>query len=430
MTLLIKNGRVLDPDTGRDGIFDLLVEGERIVRVEETILCSAAQVIDAKGCYVMPGLIDMHVHLREPGFEQKETIRTGSLAAAKGGFTTICPMPNTKPAMDSPDRVAAFMEKVKKDSIVHILPIGAVTKGLLGMELTDITGMKEQGICGISEDGYSVMDEELYLEGMKQAARADVLVMAHCEDKTLVQGGVMNAGEKAKEFSLPGITNEVEDVIVERDIRMAGEMGTRLHLCHCSTKGSVAILREGKKKGISVTGEVCPHHFTMSEEEITEDHGRFKMNPPLRKKEDVFALKEALRDGVMDVISTDHAPHTEEEKNTSMKTAPFGIVGLETAVPLTITELVRTGYLTPMDMARCMSFHPAKILRIPKGSLREGAIADITIINPELCYEIDKETFVSLGHNTPFHGKKVYGAVLATVVNGNIVYFLEGDKYD
>ncbi|MDD5934946.1 MAG: dihydroorotase [Clostridiales bacterium] len=422
MKTLIKQGYLLDPASKREGVYDLLIEDGFIKEVERNITCEADEIIDAQGLYVMPGFIDLHVHLREPGFEYKETIATGSRAAAAGGYTTICPMPNTKPVIDSSEMVEYLKTKSQLDSPIHIVPIGAVTKGQAGTELADINGMAKAGALAISEDGKSVMDELVYLEGMKEAAKAGIVVFAHCEDKTLVRGGVMNEGEKSRELHLPGITNAVEDVITARDIFFAQETKAKLHLCHCSTKASVQLVAMAKKLGIQVTGEVCPHHFTMSDDEITEDSSRFKMNPPLRSREDVQALKEGLRDNIMDVISTDHAPHSEEEKSGSMLNSPFGIVGSETAFALTMTELVKTGYLTPMQMVEKMSYNPAKVLGIDKGSLEVGKAADITIADPNMTYCIDKNSLLSKGKNTPFDGKEVTGKVLFTLVNGNIVY--------
>jgi dihydroorotase len=308
------------------------------------------------------------------------------------------------------------------DSPIHIVPVGAVTKGQSGSELADIEGMVQAGAGAISEDGKSVMDILVYVEGMKQAKKANIPVFAHCEDRVLVRGGVMNAGKKAEELGLPGITNAVEDVITARDIFLAQETGARLHLCHCSTQASVKLIQMAKELNIPVTGEVCPHHFTMCDDEILEDLSKYKMNPPLRSRDDVQALKEGLRDGVMEVISTDHAPHGEEEKSGSMIGSPFGIVGSETAFALTMTELVTTGYLTPMQMVEKMSSNPAKILGIPKGSLAVGSVADITIADPTEEYLIDTAIFLSKGKNTPFHGKKVVGRVLYTLVDGKIVY--------
>lgn len=422
MRLLIKNGHVIDPTVPLNQVMDILVEDGKIIKVEESIQEEAQEVIQADGYYVMPGFIDLHVHLREPGFEYKETIYTGALAAAKGGFTTICPMPNTNPATDSPERIAYIIEKAKKEAAVHILPVGAITIGQEGSILTDIEGMAKAGAAAISEDGKSVMNAALYKEAMKLARKNNLVVMAHCEDKNLVGKGAMNAGKKAEELEIEGISNAVEDVIVARDILLAKETNAKLHLCHCSTKDSVRMIKEAKEDGISVTGEVCPHHFTLTEDDIIEDDANFKMNPPLRTKKDVEALKEGLKEGIMDVISTDHAPHSEEEKKKSIKEAPFGIVGLETAAALTITELVRTGYLDFLGMAEKMSTNPAKVLGIDKGSLKPGKAADITILDPEEVYTIDVKDFVSKGKNSPFQGREVYGKIKMTIVEGKIVY--------
>jgi dihydroorotase len=429
MKTLIKNGYILDPATGTEGIFDLLIDNDIITQVQENINTSADTIIDAKGMYVMPGFIDLHVHLREPGFEYKETIRTGSLAAAKGGFTSICPMPNTNPVIDNKYMIEYLLLKARNEAVVNIIPIGAVTKDQAGLKMADIPGMVQAGAKAISEDGKSVMDTALYREGMKLAKEVGIPVMAHCEDKSLVGKGVINEGIKSREFELEGITNAVEDVIVARDILMSKETGVKLHLCHCSTKDSVALVKLGKEQEVAVTAEVCPHHFTMSDEEILKDTGNYKMNPPLRSKEDVLALKEGLRDGIMDVIATDHAPHGEKEKANSIANAPFGIVGLETAFSLTITELVEQGYLTPMEMVEKLSYNPAKIINIDRGSLAVGKIADIVVANPTIAYQIDVNTFVSKGKNSPFHGKSVKGRVEKTFVAGELVYDLERTNY-
>ena len=424
MRVLIKNGHVLDPATGVDGICDVLTEDQRIIGVIEHIEEQADRVIDAKGCYVMPGFIDLHVHLRDPGLEYKETLETGGKAAAHGGVTTVCAMPNTKPVIDTKERVEDVHTRAKEDSPVHVIQLGAVTVGQAGEELADIEGMAEAGCHAISEDGKSVMNASLYREGMRRAAASGIAVFAHCEDIHMVEGGVMNADQKAEALGLKGITNAVEDVIVARDILLAKETGVQLHLCHCSTADSVRMVAEAKKDGLPVTAEVCPHHFIMTTDDITEDDGNFKMNPPLRSKADVEALREGLKNNIMDVIATDHAPHAEQEKDRSMKDAAFGIVGLETSAALTYTELVETGVLTPMQMAEKMSYNPAKILGLSeeKGSISEGKIADIVIFDPSKEYEIDKHTFFSKGKNTPFHGRKVKGEVRCTIVDGVPVY--------
>lgn len=420
--ILIKNGRVVDPANYIDGKKDILIEDGKIKKVADFIVEDEdTNVIDADEKAVMPGFIDLHVHLREPGFEYKETIETGSKAAARGGVTSICPMPNTKPVIDSPESVKDLLKRADC-SPVHILPIGACTIGQEGKELADIEGMKDAGIVALSEDGKSVMDSALFRKSLKEAARLDLPMFSHCEDKALVEGGVMNKGKKSEELGLPGITNSVEDVIVARDIIMSKEAGNRLHLCHCSTADSVVLVEMAKKQGLPVSAEVCPHHFTMSDDEITEDNGRFKMNPPLRNRADVDALKEGLKTGIMEVISTDHAPHGKEEKDQSMLKAPFGIVGLETSFALGYTELVDKGVLTLSQLVEKMSVNPAKVLGIDKGNLALGKAADIVIADITKEYEIDSSKFVSKGKNTPFDGKKVKGRVITTIVDGKIVY--------
>lgn len=433
MLTLIKNGYVIDPLSTREGLFDVLIENDRVIKVSKEIELTSLlqgvekeekqlQVIDAAGKYVFPGFIDLHVHLREPGYEYKETIATGARAAAAGGYTSICPMPNTNPATDHADIVHMVLEKSKQEAVVNILPVGAITLGQIGKELVDIPKLKEAGIIALSEDGKSVMDTALYAEAMRQAAKHQLPVFAHCEDKSLVGKGVINAGNKAEELSLPGISNAVEDIITARDILLTKEAGAQLHLCHISTEDSAKMLAIAKSEGISVTGEVCPHHFVLTDEDIPSDDANYKMNPPLRKASDVLALKEALKNGVIDVIATDHAPHSEEEKSKSFLGAPFGITGSETAFPLTYTELVKKGWLTITQLVEKMSVNPAKVLKYDRGCIGEGKVADLVIVNLEEEYIIDKNSSYSKGRNTPFHGKKVYGRVEYTFVAGKQVY--------
>lgn len=429
MKVLIQNGHLIDPATGRNATMDLLIEDGKVSQIAPLIGgIEVDTVINASGKLVMPGFIDLHVHLREPGFEYKETIKTGAMAAARGGFTTICPMPNTKPVIDSAEMVEFIKEKAEKEAIVNIVPVGSVTKGQEGCELSDIAAMKNAGALALSEDGKSVMDAALYREALKEMKKNDLVMLAHCEDKSLVGKGVLNAGRKAEELQMEGISNAVEDVIVARDILLAKETGVRLHLCHCSTKDSVDMVAWGRKQGVNVTAEVCPHHFTMADEEITGDDANFKMNPPLRSRADVDALKKALSDNVMTVIATDHAPHSAEEKARSIKDAPFGIVGLETAYALGVTELVNKGWLTHYQLCEKMSKNPARVLGIERGSLAVGSVADIVITDPEAEYVIDASQFASMGHNTPFSGKKVKGKICYTLVAGNIVYKGEQDN--
>ena len=423
MKTLIKNGLLLDPANNINEQYDLLINDDLIDLIDKNIDESRAdKVIDAKGCFVMPGFIDLHVHLREPGYEHKETIETGVKAAARGGFTTICAMPNTSPVVDCKEVVLQIQNKANKLNSVNVLQIGAVTKGQKGEELADIEGMIECNIPAISEDGKSVMNSNLYREAMKIAAKNNIPVFAHCEDINLVNGVVMNADNNAKRLSMRGISNAVEDIIVARDILLAKETNARLHLCHCSTKDSVVMIEQAKKEGLKVSAEVCPHHFCLTSDDIKTDDANYKMNPPLRTKADVLALIDGLKNGIIDCIATDHAPNHADEKAQSMNKAPFGIVGLETAAALTYTKLVKTNILTPLQMAEKMSYNPAKVLGIDKGNLAKSKVADIVIFDPECEYNIDVNTFESKGKNTPFDGWRVNGKVKFTLVAGKIVY--------
>lgn len=422
MTLLIRNGRVIDPASNVDMTADVLVENGIVSKVMPQIQDQADQQINAEGCYVMPGFIDLHVHLRDPGQEHKETVVTGAAAAARGGYTTIVAMPNTKPVVDNADVVNYVHNKAKNMAKVNILQAGAITKKMEGMQLADIEQMVLAGSPAVSEDGKSVMNAYLLREAMQLAEKLDIPVLSHCEDRNLLNGGVVNDDENAKKYGLPGISNSVEDVIAMRDVMLAKDTGAKLHLCHCSTKDSVEIVRAAKEKNVRITAEVCPHHFTLSSDDIIPGDTNYKMNPPLRKREDVEALRQGLKEGIMDVIATDHAPHAKEEKNDSMLRAPFGIVGLETAAALTYTELVLSGCLSVMQMAEKMSLNPARVIGLDKGSLEPGKAADLVIFDPHKTYKIEASQFASKSRNTPFNGREVTGAVRATIVGGEIVY--------
>lgn len=423
MQILIRNGQVVDPAAGTVQKADVLVEEGKILRIAPEIREEEARVLEAEGCYVLPGFIDLHVHLRDPGLEYKETLATGGQAAVKGGVTTVVAMPNTLPPIDDREKYKTVTERAAKESPAHVLQLGAVTRGQKGEELSDIEGMAHAGCVGLSEDGKSVMNASLYRQAMKIARDQGMTVFAHCEDINMVEGGVMNADENAKRLGMKGITNSVEDVIVARDILLAKETGVKLHLCHCSTADSVKMVELAKKAGLPVTAEVCPHHFILTSGDILGDDADYKMNPPLRSRQDVEELRRGLREGIMDVIATDHAPHGAKEKQQSMAKAPFGIVGLETSAALTYTELVKPGILSILDMADKMSAGPARILGLSdKGSVAEGKTADLVVFDPGKCYKIDRETFVSKGKNTPFHGREVWGEVRYTLVDGQVVY--------
>lgn len=429
--MVIINGHVADPATGLHEIADIEIENDIIKKVYvrsrgEAYDCKSgdAEIINAEGRYVMPGFIDLHVHLRDPGLTYKEDIKTGSMAAAAGGVTTICAMPNTKPVVDSVDTLNYIYDKADREAVVHIRQLSAITKGMEGKEPVDMQAMHDAGAVAFSEDGKSVMDINLYRDAMKKAAELEAVIMAHCEDKNLVGKGVLNEGVASEKYQVSGISNSVEDVITARDIFLAHEAGAKLHLCHCSTKGTVELMRMAKRLGANVTAEVCPHHFTLTDADITEADSNYKMNPPLRTEEDVQALIEGLVDGTMQVISTDHAPHSDEEKSAYFDKAPFGIVGLETSAALTYTALVDTGLMDIIDMAAKMSYNPAKVIGIDNeyGRLTEGAKADIVIFDPNEEWEVNALEFMSKGHNTPYNGKVLKGRVEVTIVGGKIKY--------
>lgn len=421
MKILIKNGRILDPANNIDINMDLLIEDGKIKKIDTNINIENIELIDAEGMWVVPGLIDMHVHLRDPGFKYKETIQSGTKSGAKGGFTTICCMPNTSPVIDNEVVVEYITSKAAKEGIINVLPIGSISKGMEGKELSEIGSMVEAGICAISEDGKTVENPLLMKTALKYGDMFNIATLSHCEDTRLTGKGQINAGSHATLLGLKGISNDSEEIIVSRDIILAKSVNAKLHICHVSAKESLDHIRQAKLNGQRVTAEVCPHHFTLSTQDIKDYDTNFKMSPPLREKEDIEALKKALKDGTIDVIATDHAPHHEDEKNCEFENALNGIVGLETAVPLCITELIYKNVLTPLEMIAKLTTNPAKILNLEKGTLGVGCVADITIIDPNCEYIIDKNNLVSLSKNTPFHGRKVKGKVEYTIVGGKIV---------
>ncbi|MEG1930505.1 MAG: dihydroorotase [Anaerovorax sp.] len=425
MIEIIKNGRVIDPKNKFDGIKDLWIKDGVIISEEEGTLCAPSaekeeiNVVDATGKWVMPGFIDLHVHLREPGFTYKEDIQSGSEAAFAGGFTTICAMPNTSPTTDCQEIVRDIVEKAQEVGLVHILPVGAITLGQAGETLCDYESMVEAGICAISEDGKTVMDYSLMMEAMEKAKKLGLLVMDHTEDHH-ISGGVMNEGLVSYGLKLPGIPKEAEEKIVARDIELAEKTGCKLHLQHISTKGSIELIRQAKERGLDITAETAPHYFALTEWDIVNQQiigekplakTNMKMNPPLRTKEDVQAVKAALKDGTLDVIATDHAPHSEGDKALPFEKAPFGIIGLETSFPVSYTELVKSGVLTPMELVEKMSTKPAEILGLNRGGLGMGDVADVTMADVSCSYVIDSKTFRSKGRNTPFEGMTLWGKV-------------------
>ncbi|MFC7442353.1 dihydroorotase [Laceyella putida] len=422
MKTIIKNGKLLEPHTGDLIGRDILIENGLIQTIAETVTDPEAEVIDVAGKLVVPGLIDMHVHLREPGFEKKETIKTGSMAAAKGGFTTIACMPNTRPVIDSPETVRQVLDRAEEAGLARVLVYGAITVRELGQELTDMEGLKEAGVFAVTDDGVGVQSSQMMKDAMRRAHQLGLPVVAHCEDDTLAKGGCVHHGEFAAKHGLKGIPSEAEAIHVGRDILLAEDIGVHYHVCHISAEQSVRLVREAKARGQKVTAEVTPHHLLLCDEDIPEPNAMWKMNPPLRSKRDRQALIEALRDGTIDIIATDHAPHTAEEKSWGMEKAPFGIVGLETAFPLLYTHLVGKGILTLSELVDKMTRKPAEIFGLPYGELAEGKTADITVIDLENEREIDPATFKSKGRNTPFAGWKVKGWPVLTLLEGNITW--------
>lgn len=421
MKILIKGGRVMNPATGFDSVCDVFVADGKVQKIGENVSESADKVIDATGKIVAPGLIDMHVHLREPGQEYKEDIKSGTCAAARGGVTSVCCMPNTSPVLDNAPLIEFVKNKAAKEGCVNVYPIGAVSKGQKGEQLAEIGDMKEAGAVAVSDDGHPVSNPVLMRHAMEYADMFDVLVISHCEDMNLVAGGSMNEGLVSTRLGLKGIPNAAEEVQIARDVIIAKETGKRLHIAHVSTAGGVEIIRQAKKQGIRVTAETCPHYFTLTDEAVEGFDTNAKMNPPLRAQKDVDAIIAGLCDGTLDAIATDHAPHHRDEKDVEFAVAANGIVGLETSLALGVTHLVHAGHLTMAELLTKMTCNPADILKLNKGRLEENQDADIVIFADE-AYTIDKEAFASKSKNTPYHGWEVFGRVDCTICGGNIVY--------
>lgn len=404
----------------------ILVEGKTI----ETIIDAANgqpdtaghTVVDAAGKLVAPGLIDMHVHLREPGFEHKETIASGTRSAARGGYTTIACMPNTRPVIDTVETVKYVLDKAETEGVVRILPYGCITKNELGRELTDFDALKEAGVIGYTDDGVGVQSAQMMKDAMAKAASIGMPIIAHCEDNTLVEGAWASEGEFTRKHGLKGIPNESEAIHVGRDVLLAEATGVHYHVCHVSTEQSVRLIRHAKQFGIKVTAEVCPHHLLLSDEDIPGMDANWKMNPPLRTPRDVQACIEGLLDGTIDIVVTDHAPHSEEEKARGVDLAPFGIVGFETAFPLLYTKFVATGQWTLQFLVDKMTSLPAQVFGLPWGTLEAGKEADITIIDLETEKAVNPAEFASKGRNTPFTGWNLKGWPVWTMASGKVVF--------
>ncbi|MBY0051208.1 dihydroorotase [Brevibacillus agri] len=423
MGIILGNGNVLN-QAGELTPVEILVEDGRIAAMGEKLSRDGHEWVDCKGGMISAGLIDVHVHLREPGFEHKETIETGAKAAVRGGFTTISCMPNTRPSIDSVDTVTYILDKAREAGLARVIPYGAITVRQLGKELTDFAALKEAGIFALTDDGVGVQSTAMMKKAMKKAAELGLSIVAHCEDDDLlIPGAALHDGVVAARHGLPGIPSESESIHVGRDILLAEQTGVHYHVCHISAKESVRLVRDGKRAGVNVTCEVTPHHLLLCDEDIPDSlDTNWKMNPPLRSREDRAALIAGLKDGTIDMIATDHAPHTQEEKANGMARAPFGIVGLETAFPLLYTHLVQTGELTLQRLVELLTVQPAKAFGLPYGRLEVGAVADVTVIDLATEKTIDPTTFASKGTNTPFAGRACKGWPILTLVDGKIVH--------
>lgn len=426
--LIIAGGKVIDPASGLEETADIYILSGKILKIESKRLISGkklkssfGEVIDARGKFVVPGLIDMHVHLREPGREDEETILSGSQAAVSGGFTSICCMPNTHPPLDNQEQIKFVLEKAR-EAACHVYPVGAITKKQEGKELAEIGDMVQAGAIAVSDDGLPVMNSEIMRRAMEYTKMFDILVIEHCEDLSLSANGVMNESFVSTSLGLPGIPSISEEIMVYRDIRLAEYTGAKVHIAHVSTAGSVELIREAKKKNIQVTCEVTPHHFTLTDDCVKTFDTNYKMKPPLRTRADVDALKEGLKDGTIDCIATDHAPHSSEEKETEFDQAPFGIVGLETALGLVVSELIEKGVLSWTQAIAKMTVNPAKILGLDTARIKGGYPADLTIIDPKASWTVDVSKFRSKSRNSPFGGRKMKGRVVCTIVGGQVVY--------
>ena len=422
MTILLKNGNIIDYASRLNQKMDILIEDKKIKKIANQINEVADNIIDCTGLMVIPGMIDMHCHLRQPGFEHKETIETGSKSAVKGGFTTICPMPNTKPTPDSTIILKQIIDEAEKVNLCNVLPYSSVTKGEKGEELVNFEEMKQAGAIAFSDDGMPVVNSNIMRQAMIKADEEGTFVASHCEEKSVAEGAI-NAGEVAKKLGVEGVLPEAEEIMAAREIVISETNKVRGHICHISTRTSVAMIRDAKKRGVKITCETCPHYYSFTVKEVLESGTNAKMNPPLREEEDKLAIIKGLQDGTIDAIITDHAPHAEEEKEKPLAEAPNGIIGFETALAASITNLIEPKYIGYLDLVRLTSYTPAQLLNLKtKGQLKQGYDADITIFDPNIEYVYEKESIVSKSKNTPFIGKKLKGKVMYTIVGGRIVY--------
>ena len=421
MEILLKNGTIIDYKTNTFEKYDILIQNDKIAKIEKDIKDQIEKIIDCTNLYIMPGMIDIHCHLREPGFEYKETIETGAKSAVCGGFTTICPMPNTKPTPDSTIILQKIIEEAQRVNLCNILPYASVTKGEKGEELVDFEELKKAGAIAFSDDGMPVVNSKIMREAIIKADEIGTFVASHCEEKSVAKGAI-NAGPVAEELGVEGVLPEAEEIMAAREIVISETNDVRAHICHISTKTTKNMIRDAKKRGVKITCETCPHYFTFTVDEVKKSGTNAKMNPPLREEKDRLAIIEGLKEGTIDCIITDHAPHSEEEKAQDLSKAPNGIIGFETALPAEIMNLIDTKELDYIDLVKVTSYNPAQILKIDRGTIEVGKIADLAIFDPNEQYIYTKEMVVSKSKNSPFIDKKLKGKVKYTIVSGQIVY--------
>ena len=421
MTVLLKNGKLIDYKTNTNDDFDIYIENGIIKEIAKDINTLADNVIDCTNLFIIPGMIDIHCHLREPGFEYKETIETGMKSAVKGGFTSICPMPNTNPTCDSAFILQKIQDEAKRVGVCNVFPYASVTIGEKGEELTDFEALKNAGAIAFSDDGMPVVRAKVMREAMIKAEELNTFVASHCEEKELGKGTI-NAGKIAEKMNVQGVLPEAETLMAAREVEIAEINNVHAHICHISAKETARLIRDAKKRGVNVTCETCPHYYSFTEEEVLNSGTNAKMNPPLRTKEDMEEIIKAIQDGTIDCIITDHAPHSKEEKEQGLEKAPNGIIGFETALAGTITYLIDKGYINYLELVKITSYNPAKILGIDRGTIEKGKVADITIFDPNKEYIYTEDMIVSKSKNTPYIGKKLKGQVEYTIVNGNVVY--------
>jgi len=425
MGIVIKNGRLIEPASGLSEELDVLVEGQTIAKIGPGL--SGDRTIDAAGCVVCPGLVDIHVHFREPGFESKETIATGSRAAARGGFTSVVTMPNTNPPVDNGGMVELHNRRARETASIKVWPAAAATKGRQGTEMTEMAELKATGAVAVTDDGDDIRSSWVMRRVLEYASMVDMTYLAHCEDHSLIEDGAMNEGFNSTRLGLPGLPKAMEEIAIDRVIRLAELAGARVHICHVSTAGGAEIIRRAKAKGLPVTCETAPHYWTLTDDAVERFGPNAKMNPPLREPEDIDAIKQALADGTIDCIASDHAPHTPTEKDVEFQLAPFGIVGLETSLALAVAGLVEPGVITLERVVSLMTHAPARILGLPAGRIEVGGPADVTVFDPKAEWVVEPGAFSSKGRNTPFTGMHLRGLVKTTLCNGSVVYEAGGN---